>query len=68
MDLDRALDARIVRHLDVGIAAADVREHDAILVLERLETGRPRCSHRFRHPTGHRSARGASGGSGALRA
>src|SRR5207253_4333077 len=29
MHLDRALDPRIVRHLDVGIAAADVREYDA---------------------------------------
>ena len=37
MHLDRALDPRIVRHLDVGIAAADMREHDAILVLQRLE-------------------------------
>ena len=37
MHLDRALDPRIVRHLDVGIASADVREHDAILVFQRIE-------------------------------
>ena len=37
MHLDRALDPRVVRHLDVGVAAADVGEHDAILVLQRLE-------------------------------
>ena len=37
MDLDRALDPGVVRHLDVGVAAADVGEHDAVLVLQRLE-------------------------------
>ena len=37
MHLDRALDPRVVRHPDVGISAADVGEHDAILVLQRVE-------------------------------
>ena len=37
MDFDRALDPRVVRHLDVGVAPADMREHHAILVLQRLE-------------------------------
>src|SRR5437762_13994687 len=32
MHFDRALDARVMRHFDVGIAAADMGEHDAILV------------------------------------
>ena len=35
--LDSALDAPVVRDLDVGVTAADVREHDAILVLQGLE-------------------------------
>src|SRR5947209_6838625 len=37
MNFDAALDARIVAHLDVGVATADVCEHDAILVLQRAE-------------------------------
>src|SRR5271170_6265549 len=37
MNLDRALDPRVVRHLDVGVASADMREDDAILALQRVE-------------------------------
>ena len=37
MHFDRAFGPGVMRHLDVGIAAADVGEHDAVLVLQRLE-------------------------------
>ena len=37
MHLHGALDARVVRHPDIGIAAADMGEDDAILVLQRGE-------------------------------
>ncbi len=39
MNLDRAFDPRVMRHLDVGVAPADMGEHDAILVPQRLEEG-----------------------------
>ena len=37
MHFDRALDPGVVRHLDVGVASADMREDDAILALQRVE-------------------------------
>ena len=35
--LHRALDAHVMRHLDVGVTPADMGDHHAILVLQRLE-------------------------------
>lgn len=37
VDFDGAFDARVVRQRDVGVAAADVREDDGVLVLDGLE-------------------------------
>ncbi len=37
MHLDRTLDPRVVRHFNVGIAAADMGKDDAIRVLQGLE-------------------------------
>src|SRR5437868_7278655 len=37
MHLDGPLDTRVMRHGDVGIAAADMSEDDAILVLQCFE-------------------------------
>ncbi len=37
MHLDRAFEPRVVRHFDVGIAPADMREHDAVPAVQRPE-------------------------------
>src|SRR5262249_47201094 len=37
MHLHRALNARVVRHLDIGTAAADMRKDDAVLARQRRE-------------------------------
>ena len=37
MHFDAALDAGVVRHLDVRVTSADMREHDDVLTLQHLE-------------------------------
>ena len=37
MHLDGALQLAVVSELDVGVAAADMRDHHRVLALERLE-------------------------------